>query len=79
MFRIHVKKQAVRISRCYFGLHGCSTVDGCWILRQLSITCAKLGKPVSLLSAKSRWVSQSQEKPKGIQIKDCGQVRIAKA
>ena len=35
-----------------------------------SVTCAKLGKSVSLPSANSGWISQLQERPNGVQVKN---------
>ena len=63
---------AIRIVLCYLGLHGCSTAGGWRTLSRSSVTCTELGKSVFLLSCIGQ-VSQSQEKPNEVRVKNCGE------
>ena len=42
-------------------------------LSRSSVTCTELGKPVFLLPIAIQQVSQSQEKPNDVRVKDCGE------
>ena len=42
-------------------------------LSRSSVTCMELGKPVFLLPIAIQQVSQSQEKPNEVRVKDCGE------
>lgn len=64
------KRHAVRIVLYVLELHGCSIAGG-WAS---SVTCTELGKPVfSCLHIAIQQVSQLQEKPNGVRVKDCGE------